>query len=138
MSKPQWIRVVDFCEKNEITTSNLYVQKHNGKLPSSIFKPYGKRELLVDEDFIYRRREFKAQIQHLNQEKFIELTEELSAYAVAKTVCKIVGNNHVAMYNWMIVQMWNRDDSSILKYQVNDMQSKFFRATRHMTVKDIV
>jgi len=137
MVKAKWIKAVEFCNKNNVTTSNLYVQKHNGNLPSHIFRPYDGKVLLVNESFIYRHRAFKDKIQRMNQDKYFELTEKLTTYKLALLLSKIIGNNRVAMYNWMRDSLFTIDASSVLKYKVNDMQSKFFRATRHMTVGNL-
>lgn len=128
--------VPTFCEKYDVSKMNVYVCKHDGTLPSNIFKGVPRsREMMIDEKFFTRRLDFKQDVKMFNHDMYYYLTEFFSLSHIAQTIAKYYDVSAETMVTYFSSRLFVRDESSVLRYKVTKLDWIFFRFGRKIMLK---
>lgn len=130
--RAKWIRAIDFALKYDINIKQIYVFKYqNTKEP---FKRIG-RELYVNEDFFKRRNDFKAKVIEKARENYYVITDEISAYRLAKILGELSNKSQGCWVTWMYKVLFAQKRQNILCYTVDRVMWEFYKLTNHI-IKD--
>ena len=128
MSK--WVRVLEFADKYDTHTDNIYVKKHNRALPSFIFKK-DRVGLLIDEEFFVRRIKFRKKIWLKSHDNYYFITKNIP-YSCLSRYLHII-NPSVSIDSWntfLAGDLFTVPPSSVTRFKVSDMLYKFYRYSR--------
>ena len=123
------VKLQDFCDNNNVSINNFYVQKSNGSLPDNCIVRDGKA-VYVNEKVIIRYKNFQKMVRNFNQDMLYYLTDDISESELARQAAKQYGGTYHTYMSHFGRGMFYLAEKSIINTQVNKMDWKLFKFFR--------
>jgi len=128
------IKVMSFCELYDIEPDALHQCKHNGSLPSYIFKK-SNNEVYVDKKYILKRYEFRRWVANRCHEFYYFFTRYFNTYTFALMLHKVNPEHSQSTWcSFMSVKLFQSQDYSVLNFRIRPLMWKFFRYCRWILI----
>ena len=128
--------ISEFAKRHNCSPANIHIRRRSGSIPASAFYRMDReRALQIDEDFFYRRIEFRRRVQLYIQEFLYSMNERISTLAVAKDIANEYKLNPDRVYILLIERVFRTYNEDILKCNMGLMTWKVFKYARKIQLE---
>jgi len=125
-----YINLMKFCEKYEITNSTLY----NKDLPKNVIKLKDGYNY-VNEDFFLKRKAFYEYVKLTSQDYYFLLTEHIKESRLAKIISMLIGGTWQGWNSFMQNGLFILKVETVTDYKIHTQLWKFFRVLRWIILR---